>query len=469
MNVELIVRHPSGRLTERRYVYEQVLNDWLGLKVLCQPEDRSDVLIELQNGLDSRSIRVSDMFLAMLTEHWLNPLSLPSARPVPLHGARSFAANQLEEEVLLPWSSPEVQGFVKCSEDGSVDIQGDLFGAIFFFITRYEEVVIPSEDRFGRFPLSNSWAGRNELIERPVVDEYLAVLRTAIQHVWPQLPLREPPSRTYVSHDVDLPLRYRWSNVLRTAGGGLRDWRRAGAASGMARRMSDWYAVRHCGELERDPYNTFEKLISCSERWGMPSAYYFIAERTSKKWDGLYEIDDPFIFGLIGRLGNAGQEIGLHPSFCTWLDPEQTQREYMRLVKVCKSNGLNTDVMGGRQHFLRWRAPTTWLNWEAVGLRYDSSLGYAERAGFRAGTSREFRAFDVIASRKLALIERPLIVMDSTFLNYMMLGATDAAIECGLRLKYRCKRLGGNFTLLWHNSNLTTDSHWRVFQSLVES
>ena len=138
-------------------------------------------------------------------------------------------------------------------------------------------------------------------------------------------------------------------------------------------------------------------------------------------------------------------------------------------MEVCERNGLQSTEMGGRQHYLRWRAPTTWLNWEAAGLTYDSTVGYAERAGFRAGTSREFRAFDLVGSRLLSLIERPLVVMDTTLLHYRKLGATDAAIECGLRLKSRCRRLGGHFTLLWHNSNLMSASHWRVFQTLAEA
>ena len=47
-----------------------------------------------------------------------------------------------------------------------------------------------------------------------------------------------------------------------------------------------------------------------------------------------------------------------------------------------------------RQHYLRWRAPTTWQNWEDAGLDYDSTVGYADHVGFRAGTCYEYPIFN---------------------------------------------------------------------------
>lgn len=469
MMVDLVVRHPRNREIERHYVYQQVLVEWLGLTIQSFAEDRDDVLLESPRSLGGPHVRLSDSFLALPSNLWLTPDSLPRSVPVILQGARSFASRSLAEEVLLPWPSTGMAPTVRHLQDGSIHIGADLFGAAFFFLTRYEEVAAPAADRFGRYPAASSWSVQHGLIERPLVDEYLAVLRAALLIIWPKLPITEPESRVYVSHDVDLPLRYRWSSFVRTLGGGLRDCRRDGGVTGVMHRMRDWHAVRHRARYDRDPYNTFDALISCAQKWCQPSAFFFLADRTSIVYDGLYDINDFFIVDLLHRLAESGQEIGLHPSFETWLDAQQTSREQQRLLAACERAGFRPSALGGRQHYLRWKAPTTWLNWESAGMTYDSTLCFAERAGFRAGTAREYRAFDLVRSRRLRLLERPLIVMDTTLLDYMKLGPTEAAIESGLRLKHRCQRLGGSFTLLWHNSNLSTPAHWRVFRTLAEN
>ena len=469
MMVDLVVRHPRNREIERHYVYQQVLVEWLGLTIQSFAEDRDDVLLESPRSLGGPHVRLSDSFLALPSNLWLTPDSLPRSGPVILQGARELSARLLEDEVLLPWPSMGISPKVRHLQDGSIHIGADLFGAAFFFLTRYEEVAAPSADRFGRYPAACSWSGQHGLIERPLVDEYLAVLRAALLIVWPKLSITEPDSRVYVSHDVDLPLRYRWSSIVRTLGGGLRDCRLDGGITMVMHRMRDWHAVRHRGRYDRDPYNTFEALISCAQKWCQPSAFFFLADRTSHAYDGLYHINDSFIVDLLKRLAESGQEVGLHPSFETWLDAQQTSREQQRLLAACERAGFRPSALGGRQHYLRWKAPTTWLNWESAGMTYDSTLCFAELAGFRCGTAREYRAFDLVGSRQLRLLERPLIVMDSTLLHYMKLGPTEAAIESGLRLKHRCQRLGGNFTLLWHNSNLSTPAHWRVFRTLAEN
>ena len=468
MTDDLVVRHPRSREIERHYIYQQMLGQWLGLTFQSCAEDRDDVLLESPGSLGGPHLRLSDSFLALPSSQWLTPDSLPRTRPTLLEGARELASRSLDDEVLVPWLSTGLPPAVRHLEDGSLHIGADLFGAAFFFLTRYEEVAAPAADRFGRYPAANSWSVQHGLIERPLVDEYLAVLRHALLIVWPKLAITEQRSRVYVSHDVDLPLRYRWSSFVRTLGGGLRDWRRGGGVTSLMHRMRDWHAVRHRGRFDRDPYNTFESLISCAQRWCQPSAFFFLADRTCRTYDGLYDINDSFIVNLLKRLADSGQEIGLHPSFETWLDAQQTRREQQRLVAACEYAGFCPTVVGGRQHFLRWKAPTTWLNWEAAGMTYDSTLCFAERAGFRAGTAREYQAFDLVGSRPLRLMERPLIVMDTTLLDYMQLGPTEQAIQRGLHLKERCQRLGGNFSILWHNSSLTTQAHWRVFLELAE-
>lgn len=51
--------------------------------------------------------------------------------------------------------------------------------------------------------------------------------------------------------------------------------------------------------------------------------------------------------------------------------------------------------------------------------------------------------------------------------RYLGLGYTDAALELMLALKARALRHGGDFTLLWHHSHLTTARDREFYQALV--
>ena len=84
------------------------------------------------------------------------------------------------------------------------------------------------------------------------------------------------------------------------------------------------------------------------------------------------------------RIHERGHEIGLHPSYNTFVHPERIAREGQRLQRICMEEGIEQSEWGGRMHFLRWQWPTTAYGWEQAGFQYDSTLSYADRPGFAA-------------------------------------------------------------------------------------
>ena len=122
-------------------------------------------------------------------------------------------------------------------------------------------------------------------------------------------------------------------------------------------------------------------------------------------------------------------------------------------------------------HVLRWKHPLTLYGWENAGMNYDSTLGYADHAGFRCGTCIDYPAFDPIADCQLNLIIRPLIAMDVTVISkrYMGLGHGVNAYNKFNQLKDACRAVNGSFTLLWHNDKLITKQARELYSSLLES
>ena len=94
---------------------------------------------------------------------------------------------------------------------------------------------------------------------------------------------------------------------------------------------------------------------------------------------------------------------------------------------------------------------------EAAGLTDDYTMGYADIAGFRLGTSRAVRYINP-ATRRLSpsLTLHPLTVMDSTLSEpkYMNLDEGQALRYC-MHLADTTRKTNGELTLLWHNTSAT--------------
>ena len=210
--------------------------------------------------------------------------------------------------------------------------------------------------------------------------------------------------------------------------------------------------------------------MDVSERHGMRSAFYFVAGKLGHApEDPCYDIEQPRMRNLLRTIHARGHEIGLHTSYHTYLDAAQTQAEFRRLRDVCEAEHIGQNAWGGRQHYLRWKAPQTPRNWEQAGLDYDSTLTFSDHVGFRCGVCYEYPLFDLESRRTMALRERPLIAMDVSVLGeqYMNLEPGPEALSRLVALKETCRRFNGDFVLLWHNSELWDDPRREMYQALV--
>lgn len=346
----------------------------------------------------------------------------------------------------------------------------DLLGLTYWMLARVEEVTPAAEalDEHHRFPATSSHAFKHGYLERPVVDEWLHILGQVIQRTWPQIVLKQHSFSVKVSHDVDQPTLYAfksWGMIVRMMAGHLikrRDLKAFVTAPYVK-------LATHHKLISADPFNTFDWLMDVSEANNVKSAFYFICGRSDATHDADYDPGHPIIRNLMRRIHQRGHEIGLHPSYNTYQNPQSIEQEAGRLKCICAEEGIEQAQWGGRMHYLRWEQPTTLRAWADAGLTYDSTLGYADGAGFRCGTCFEYPAFDPVAEESLALRIRPLIMMEGSVISdaYMGLGTGSLALQASLNLKNTCKRVGGQFTLLWHNSALMSDEDKRLFSDIV--
>ena len=452
----------------------QVLKDWASSAALSWLEcilrerfghnfilARTETILTLRLENSVREIifdEIDEIFISSLldvpcaewnpvSEGWTSILSKPLPAPCSV-------------KLPSPLIEPNASGF---------RIRYDILGMAYWMLSRQEEIGRNDLDAHGRFPATSSHASRNGYLERPIVDEWLGILSQVIMRTWSGIKLKQHAFSIKVSHDVDSPSRYAFRSIGGLARAMVGDVIKRCDLKNAILAPSIWVNSRNALHID-DPYNTFDWIMDVSERQNMRSAFYFISGRTNRLRDADYEISHPAIRKLIKKIHIRGHEIGLHPSYGSFQSSSIIAAEANLLRRIAEEEGVVQIEWGGRMHYLMWEHPATLQGWEHAGLTYDSTMGYADRPGFRCGTCFEYPAFDPIAQKRLNLRIRPLVAMECTVMDsiYMGLGSGDLAFEKFIQLKNVCKAVLGSFTLLWHNSQFDTDQKRHLYISVLE-
>lgn len=447
---------------ERRYAFSTVLGDFLGVSFDLAESGAHDGVVEIGDGV-GRTLRVRDDFFARCDVGRGAPSTLPA---LPL--ARADVSSLINElrfaHVRVLYGAPLRNGGWILEGDGSLELGIDVFGTAFYGLSRYEETVVSGADEHDRFPATASISVAAGLAGTAWVDEAVAILAAALNRLWPGL-ARFRRGSVQISHDVDWPL---WCD-----GKNAGDLARSVAAD-VARRRDPALAVRRVlammerrrGRFDGDPWNTFDFLIDAHRAHGTRGTFFFICDRRAGTIDGTYELDDSWITGLLRKLSGAGHELGVHGSYTTYRDGAQLEVELHKFRRATDKLGIAAAAVPLRQHYLRFRVPTTWRAAADAGFSYDTTVGFADVPGFRCGTSRDFAVFDIERRAELALRERPLIAMDVTFSGYQRLTAR-ATLDALASLRNEARSLGGGFTLLWHNSSLASRAEKALYRDAL--
>ena len=163
-----------------------------------------------------------------------------------------------------------------------------------------------------------------------------------------------------------------------------------------------------------------------------------------------YDLDE--IAPQLKRITSTGGEVGLH-GLDAWLDAAAGRRERDR---VARAGG--TDEIGVRMHWLYFDEGSP-ARLDEAGFTYDSSFGYNETVGYRAGTAQVFRP---LHAKKL--LELPLHVMDTAMFypDYLNLREDEASRLVGGMVDHVAHQ-GGALTVNWHDRSIAPERLWGDF------
>src|SRR4029450_8353561 len=207
----------------------------------------------------------------------------------------------------------------------------------------------------------------------------------------------------------------------------------------------DWYL-----DLEKDLASTFFVIPTKGEA-GVDSSGKIRAKRASRY--ALWDVADD-----LTKLLSANREIAVH-GIDSWRDGAKGRDECKQVQKI-----TGTAEIGVRMHWLYFdsHSPATLEN---AGYSYDSTVGYNETIGYRAGTTQVFKHAEVDH-----LLELPMHIMDTALFypSYMDL-SDEKAGNAMLTLIENATRLGGVLTINWHDRSLGPERLWGdVYVTLLE-
>lgn len=334
--------------------------------------------------------------------------------------------------------------------------EGDELAEAFYHLARVEERSGQDRDAHGRFPAAASC---------------LDPLDPPLERLRKRLGL-EPPRwagarfAVALTHDVDTP--WRWTRIgVRGSASRLKHAtveRRGTAALREARALA---AVPLHKVRRTDPNWRFERIMRIEHVRAAASTFFVMAGHHHPADGAAPEAYEQRRTRLVETVLAGGGEVGLHGSYTAAEDMVRLGDEKGRLEVIAGP------VSGQRYHYLRVDPGVNLAPLDDLGFRYDTSLGFADLPGFRAGIAQPFRPWDFATDRPLDLVEVPLAVMDVTLAEERYLGLPAPVAERRLLdLVDWAAENGGGFSVLWHTDRFdpATSGGWdRLYFRFVDA
>ena len=335
------------------------------------------------------------------------------------------------------------------------DLPFDIFAAIFFLLTRYEEYLPNVKDGYGRYAHTNALAFKEGFLHQPVINMWLEALRKKLNEKEAECAVQQQPFSFVPTYDIDMAWSFKNKGFKRNAGAMLQ-YLAKGKFGQIYRR------IRVLTNKMPDPFDSFEWMHSLHQRFGVQPIYFFLVAHQTGKFDKNISVKEPAFQQLIKAVATHNN-IGIHPSWQSGDLPLLIKKEKGTLETIA---GKTTNR--SRQHFIRFTLPQTYRYLIEAGITHDYSMGYGSINGFRASIATPFFWYDLQEEKQTNLLVHPFCFMDANAHYEQRLSAQDA----GKELQYytdTVKGVNGTLYTIWHNSFLGTDPEFEGWKEMYEA
>jgi len=328
----------------------------------------------------------------------------------------------------------------------------DPFASIFYILSRMEEYTTINTDKFGRFEGKNSVLYRFVWNEKVVCDRWAIDIIDFLLSKGIQLEKPKKPSYSILpTFDIDNAYAYKNKGIIRTTFATLKD-----ILLGRSRRILERQRVQI--GLMKDPYDTFDIIEKLNKELEV-RVFWLLGDFS--KFDRNISFRNSKQRKLINQLSKE-LTIGIHPSFKSNDSDFHLFSEINRLEEI-----VDKRIFCSRQHFLFLKIPFTYQTLIGQEITDDFSMGFADIVGFRMGTARPTKWFDLSKNHITDLTIHPFAFMDGTLNEYLKLKPVEAKDKIS-ELFSEVKNYGGEFSFIWHNETIGDYRTWKGWKAVFE-
>lgn len=334
-------------------------------------------------------------------------------------------------------------------KENNIIFYHDILKSAFYLLSGYQETKKHKKDTLGRYPFKESIQHKLNFVEKPIVNYYFNIIKQAIILYYFKNSIKITESNIFttfgllLTHDIDRTSYYNFNQFLY----------KFKQLFGLSHTFNSKYSIIKYifsypfVKLFRfsDPVWNIHTLIETEKRFNYKSAFYFL-RKDQKNIDSNYFYSDKKIVKALNFIKTNNCEIGLHGTVRSAYSSKELKKLKNELELQIKNK-----VVGGRQHRLIYKHPETIINQEKAGLKYDSTLYFAEHQGFRNSFCLPFKLFNFKEDKMINNIwEFPLLIMDGTLFYYRKYSREEAFNHI-YKLIEETIKFHGIMTVLWHN------------------
>lgn len=328
----------------------------------------------------------------------------------------------------------------------------DLFAALFFLISRYEEYGPHKKDSYGRYAHENSIAYKNDFLHLPLINYWLEDFRKQLVQLGNGIEDNKPAFRFLPTYDIDIAWSYLHKGFLRNAGGFLKTMLKGDVKAARKR-------LAVLSKTKTDPYEAYGWMNDLHGQFQLDPVYFFHVGKQRNDYDKSISTRNESFQQLIKDSGKQ-YAVGIHPSWHSHVSEKILHEEIKDLENI-----LGKLITASRQHYIRFELPNSFRQLVAAGITDDYSMGYGSINGFRASVATSFFWYDLQSDKPTSLLLHPFCFMDANAFFEQKLSPQEALAEM-LRYQKILQSCGGTMITIWHNTFLGTDKMFEGWRDI---
>ncbi len=428
--MDTLVIYCKNKSNRLQYVLDWLLGERLQLKYILT--DNENVLLDKKahilygSGIAIDCITIPDIGLLWQTGiHNVEPLCISDLDTIP----------------------------VLFKVDGIYEISFDLFSAIFYLISRYEEYLPYTPDKHNRYPANDSILYKNAILKIPIIDLWVTDIKKRLEIKF-NIDLPESKFNFLPTYDIDIAFSHLHKGIARIAGAYLR-----AILKGDIKQIDE--RIQILNNKQKDPYDSFHWLHQLHIENDIAPIYFILCAMKTTTYDKNLHPLHPAMLRIIKNLSKEGK-IGIHPSYF------YDRNEIIVKEKKILEEILTHSVAISRQHYIKINVPLTYRLLIKNNIQEDYSMGYGTHIGFRAGTGSSFLWYDIEKEAITPLRIFPFCFMDTTAHFEENLSVEQAFHQLKEMQKF-LQQNNSTLITIFHNFSLGTSNLWLGWQNAYAS